>query len=292
MDYGTGMAENVPSMNDDAWNQVSLAGKLDVHVHTAPDTRPRWHSALEMAALADAAGMAGFVLKNHDQSTVALAREVRAQYPALLVRGGLVLNRSVGGVDPAACRAALADGARFIWLPTKDGCGERQSLGLDDGLGVIDGCGRITRALREVLEAIAAADAVLATGHVSASEVLPVVQAARAAGVRHVVVNHPEIPFLRFPVDLQARLRDEGAMLERCYPRPEAADGFDQIADEIRAVGVSSTVLATDLGRTDLPSPLAGFRRFIHEMLVRGFTAAELDCMTCSTPRRLVGPLR
>jgi hypothetical protein len=273
------------SLTDD-WQNVSLRGVWDLHVHTAPDVRPRWHTALELATLAHQAGMAGFVLKNHHRSTVELAAEVRRLYP-LQVYGGLVLNRAVGGLNPPTVREALAAGARFIWLPTQDGCGECLTKG-QAGLAVIDDAGRVLRDLEQIFQLIAAADAVLATGHIAAHEVEPVVRAARRAGVQRIVVNHPEIPFLRFPVDLQQRLRDDGALLERCYPRPEAIDGFDQIATEIRQVGVASTVLATDLGRRDLPPPLDGFRRFIHELMLRGISSAAIAEMTCHNPARLL----
>jgi hypothetical protein len=271
----------------DEWQNVSLEGVMDLHVHTAPDVRPRWHTALEMGALAEQAGMAGFVLKNHHRSTVELAAEVRRNH-RLKVYGGLVLNRAAGGLDPGNVRAALEAGARFIWLPTQDGCGECLARG-QTGLAVVDHRQRVVRELEQILELIAHAHAVLATGHIAAHEVEPLVRAARRAGVNRILVNHPEIPFLRFGVDLQKRLRDEGALLERCYPRPEAVDGFEQIAQEARAVGVAHTVLATDLGRRDLPSPLDGFRALIQAMMARGFSAAEVAEMTCHTPLRLVG---
>jgi hypothetical protein len=76
--------------------------------------------------------------------------------------------------------------------------------------------------------------------------------------------------------------------LERCYPRPEAVHGFDQIAADTRQVGVAHTVLATDLGRRDLPSPLEGLRRLIQALVQRGFSSAEIAEMTCRNPRRLL----
>jgi hypothetical protein len=271
----------------DPSQSVSLRGTIDLHVHTAPDVRPRWHTALELAALAQQAGMAGFVLKNHHRSTVELAAEVRSQYP-LKVYGGLVLNRAAGGLDPAAVGEVLAAGAKFIWLPTLDGCGERLARGNADGLAVVDDRGGVLPALQEILKLVSQSQAVLATGHIATHEIEPVVRAARRAGVQRILVNHPEIPFLHFSVDLQKRLRDEGAVMERCYPRPEAVDGFEQIAHETREVGVDHTVLATDLGRCDLPAPLEGFRMLIQAMAQRGFSAAELEEMTCRTPSRLL----
>jgi hypothetical protein len=257
-------------------NAVSLAGVWDIHVHASPDTRRRRHTAEELGDLAAEAGMAGFVLKNHNRTTVQLAAEVHRKHPDLQAFGGLVLNRSTGGIDRGPVARALEQGARVIWLPTADGLGDPRG-----------GMPAVVPELDAVLRLIAAHDAVLASGHVSAAEVLPIVRAARKAGVRRIVVNHPEIPFLSYSVNLQKALRDEGVWLERCYPRPEAVNGFDQIAAEMREVGVESTILATDLGRTDLPAPLDGLRELIAEMQGRGFSDEELELATRANPRRL-----
>lgn len=275
-------------MTSEPWRDLPLTGVMDIHVHAGPDARPRWYTGTELADLAAAAGMAGFVLKHHDRPTMPDARGARGHQPNLQVHGGITLNRSAGGLSPANVATALAEGARFVWLPSHDGLGERIARGHTDGLAVTTTNGAVPAEMRRILELIAEADAVLATAHISAEEVTAVIREARRCGVRRIVVNHPEIPFLQFSSDLQKRWRDEGAMLERCFPRPEADNGFDQIAQEAREVGVESTIIATDLGRRDLPSPLEGMRRMIHELATRGFTSAELATMTHHNPLRLI----
>ncbi len=260
---------------------IDLTGAWDTHVHTAPDNRPRHHTAEEYAALAAAAGMAGVVLKNHDEPTVTLAEAARASQPGLAAFGGVTLNRSAGGLDSALVEQTLAAGGRVIWLPTKDGAGA------GGGLRVTDDAGAVLPDVLAIFERIAAADAVLATGHVGAHEVLAVVQAARRAGVRRILVNHPEIFFLHYSIDLQKALRDEGALLERCYPRPQGT--FDEIAEQMRAVGVESTVLATDLGRVDLTPPVEGLRELIAAMLARGFSEGEIHVASRRNPAALFG---
>lgn len=261
--------------------EISLEGCWDTHVHTLPDTRPRWHTAEELARLAAEEGMAGVVLKNHDRSTVEIARQVQESVPAVRVLGGLALNDAAGGVSPENVAKALADGARIIWLPTKDAAGDPRG-----GRRMVTG-GKVLPALLEIFELIAGADAVLATAHVAADEVLAIVEKSAEQGVRRIVVNHPEIPFLDYSVELQCQLRDAGALLERCYPRPEAVDGFDQIVHQIEVVGADSTILATDLGRRDLPPPLDGLRRMIHELTQRGLDAVAVRRMTVENPARL-----
>ena len=65
-----------------------IPGSFDLHVHCAPDVRPRKMTALQLARAAKSAGMAGLLLKNHDTSTTALAATVREAIPNLLVFGG------------------------------------------------------------------------------------------------------------------------------------------------------------------------------------------------------------
>src|SRR3982074_3543268 len=54
-------------------NTISLAGVIDLHCHSAPDTVARSINSFGVVRQAKAAGMRGVVLKNHFVSTAALA---------------------------------------------------------------------------------------------------------------------------------------------------------------------------------------------------------------------------
>src|SRR3984885_13012082 len=100
-----------------------LAGVIDIHAHSAPDSVPRSIDAIDLARLAKARGMRGLVLKNHYEPTASLAYVVRKEVPGIEIFGGIDLNRSVGGVNPAAIeRMVLVKGGwgRVIWMPTFD----------------------------------------------------------------------------------------------------------------------------------------------------------------------------
>src|SRR5215831_5174558 len=60
-----------------------LAGAIDIHVHSAPDDRPRSIDAVEVAKLAHAKGMRAIVLKNHYDPTGPLAYVVRKEVPGI-----------------------------------------------------------------------------------------------------------------------------------------------------------------------------------------------------------------
>src|SRR5262249_14725467 len=105
------------------FGQSRLQGVIDLHAHCAPDSVPRAIDAVDLAKLAKQSGMRGFVLKNHSEPTAALAFLVRREVPGVEVFGGIVLNRSVGGINPVAVeKMARVEGGwgKMVWLPTAD----------------------------------------------------------------------------------------------------------------------------------------------------------------------------
>src|SRR5262249_2067990 len=103
--------------------QAHLEGVIDLHAHCAPDIVPRSIDAIDLAKLAKQSGMRGLVLKNHNQPTASLAWLGGKELPGVEVLGGIVLNRSVGGINPAAVESmARVEGGwgKVVWLPTTD----------------------------------------------------------------------------------------------------------------------------------------------------------------------------
>src|SRR4051812_36490139 len=80
---------------------VERAAMIDLHVHAAPCLLPRKGSDLEIARRFAAAGFAGFALKAHYESSVGRAAAV-AEATGIEVWGGVVLNRTAGGINPEA----------------------------------------------------------------------------------------------------------------------------------------------------------------------------------------------
>src|SRR5471032_1187445 len=103
--------------------QSDLTGVIDIHAHSDPDSMPRSIDAIDLARLAKARGMRGLVLKNHYESTAALAYIVRKEVPGIEIFGGIDLNLTVGGINPAAVeRMTMMKGGwgRVVWMPTFD----------------------------------------------------------------------------------------------------------------------------------------------------------------------------
>ena len=85
---------------------TSLAGVIDFHVHSGPDSRPRSVSDLEIARIAKRAGMRGLVFKNHFTMTADRAALAMHAVDGIEIFGGVVLNHAVGGLNAEAITGA------------------------------------------------------------------------------------------------------------------------------------------------------------------------------------------
>lgn len=266
-----------------------LQGAIDLHVHCSPDVRPRKMTAVELVQAAKAAGMRGLLLKNHDAPTAPLAGVLRELIPGIAVFGGLVLNHAVGGFNPEAVDTALKMGAKQIWMPTHCAEQERRYRGRPGtGLRVLDRSEQLIAPVREILRLIAERDAILGAGHLSPQEIAVLVRDARDAGVKKILVNHPEIKFQQLSESFQREIAGPGLFFERCYARALFTHDWDGLARVTRRIGWQSTVLATDLGQPENPDPITGLAEMRREFAARGFTDGELRVMMCDNPAWLL----
>src|SRR5580704_12607245 len=101
----------------------TLTGVIDIHVHHDPDSVPRSIDAIDLAKLARSRGMRGLLLKNHYEPTASLAYIVRKEVPGIEIFGGISLDLTVGGVNPAAVEhmtRVKGGWGRVVWMPTFD----------------------------------------------------------------------------------------------------------------------------------------------------------------------------
>jgi hypothetical protein len=263
---------------------IDLTGYIDPHVHAAPELVPRLLDDIALAELARAAGMAGVLIKSHTSLTADRASIASRVVPGIRVWGGIVLNRAVGGLDPAVVETALAYGAAEVWMPTHDAANHVRFHGLEGyGLTLEDAQGRVLDAIHEIVRLVAEHDAILGTGHLSVDEMCLIARLAREHGVRKVLVTHPEAPFVDMPVAVQRDLAAVGCKFERTWvfttPALGRIVGPEQLMHDIKAVGVGSTVLATDMGQLGNPTPIEGFRAYVQACLDAGFSHTEVRHM-------------
>lgn len=269
---------------------TDLTGVIDLHVHAGPDVRARKLDAVALARAAKAAGMRALLLKSHHTITADVAQLVESVVGGIRVFGGVTLNEPVGGLNPEAVRAAIALGAKEIFMPTHSAANQRRHDGKTGGITILDDRGRLRDEVKPILDLVAQADVILGTCHLSPEEILALVREARRAGIRKLLVNHPELNSLAIPLAMQKEMAAGGAFFERMHLHGNSVTDLPGLAAVTRAVGIERTVLVTDLGAAvyDL-DPVQGMREFLEQMADQGFSQAEIDLMARRTPARLLG---
>jgi hypothetical protein len=272
-----------------------LAGAVDIHVHSAPDSADRSVDGLEAAIMARAHGMRAIVLKNHYDPTAGLAYMVRKQVAGLDVFGGIDLNLTVGGMNAAAVEhmARVSGGyGRLVWMSTFDAENQVRYSKENRPFVSVSRDGALLQATRDVVAVIARRGLVLATGHVSAAEGLLLLRDGRQQGVQHMVVTHA----MNAPVEMTvAQMRDaaaQGAFVEFVGGSMRTADAgarVDRLAAAIRAVGPEFCILSSDLGQKGNPLPADGFAAFLAALQAKGFSGPEIDRMSKQNPSTLLG---
>ncbi len=273
----------------------ALAGSIDIHVHSDPDSRARSIDAIDVAKLARSRGMRGIVLKNHDDPTGGLAYVVRKEVPGLEVFGGVALNLAVGGINPVAVQhmTEISGGwGRVVWMPTYDAENHIRSGNENRPFVSVSRNGELLPEVKQVIGLIAKSGLVMATGHSSPAEGLMLVREGHRQGVQHMVVTHAMFTPVFMTVPQMQEAAKEGAFIEFAGGSVNAAGGaarMDSFADAIRKVGPEFCILSSDLGQRGNPLPPDGFGALLLAMLARGFTAQEVDLMAKKNPARLLG---
>jgi hypothetical protein len=297
------------------WARRLVRGAYDLHVHVEPDVMRRRVTDLQLARRCWDVGLAGFALKSHYVPTAERAAVLNdALNGAVQVLGTLTLNAAVGGMNPLAVEIAAREGARIVWMPTLDAANHRdKSADLPPGatppvwlalqreldeqgitvqpVPVLDAAGRPLPATLEVLRLAARHQLVVATGHLSAREARIVAEAAFEAGVRHVIITHPEFPQQDMGLADQVALARQGAFLERCFTTPFTGkyDWATMVAN-IRATGPEQTIVTTDLGQPTNPPVEDGLALMADALQMSGFTDEEITIMIVANSRLLAGP--
>ena len=273
----------------------SLTGVLDLHVHSDPDSVPRSIDAIGAARLAKQRGMRGLLLKNHYEPTASLAYEVRQVVPGIELFGGIALNRTVGGINPAAVeRMTMVKGGwgRVVWMPTFDSENQVRSSGEKRPFVSVSRSGKLLPEVMEVLKVIARRQLVLETGHSTPEENLMLIREAKRLGIAKIIVTHPLTP----PVKMSdAQIREAaklGAFLEFPYLPLIDKQQFiplERYALAIRAAGVDRAILSSDLGQAGNPLHPDGMADYFVRLRSAGFSVADIEKMSKRNPARAMG---
>jgi len=234
---GRGGGRGTYSLSDPVPDDPALKGAIDLHAHQDPDSNgpsygqaARSDDAMDLYKRAKAAGMRGFVIKEHLDQSAGLAYYMRKMYPDFEFFGGIGSNFTTGAkVNPWAIihMTEIKGGwGRVVWMPSWDSENsshrvrnyDQRAAMLSKYFGVpfvsVAKCGNgglfwanfpkpcangeLLPEVKEAIHVIASnktrdsnGDLILATGHNSPEEDLMMIKAAVSAGVKHIIVTHP-----------------------------------------------------------------------------------------------------
>jgi hypothetical protein len=286
-----------------------LKGGIDLHVHPAPSPLPRRIDAVEAAQAAEGIGMRAIVVKSHHHSTVTDVLALGRDLDGLPVKvfGGIALNSAVGGLNPHAVDLALKLGGRIVWFPT---IGSPQHIAHhaahpdlkfpklavhvreERPVDVLDESGELRPEVHDIIGLIKEHDAILASGHMAPDRILAVFEAAHAAGVTKLLVNHPNF-VVEATHEQGKRFVELGAVIEHSLCMYDDRSSFynwdiDVLLGWIRAVGADRSTLGSDLGQMKNPLPSEAFTNIVGQLLEAGLSEGELESMVRRNPARLL----
>ena len=282
--------------------KVSLQGVIDMHVHTNPDLRKRAYDDFELMEAAIRVGARAIVIKTHQGTTQDRAylcnrhnEIVHGGDNNFTMFGSITLNRVVGGINPKAVDSSLKLGAKVVWLPTQSAKNHMEKMHQD-----VSGCVEVTRdgkivpELKDVFSLIRDHDAVLGTAHISPAESLIVVEAARDAGVKNIVITHPEWWIVGMTMEEQKRLvEDYDVILERCFAQNMGGGKYkSNLPDNletIREIGYEHVMVDTDGGQTENPNWEIAMAEYMQYLIDHGVPEEQVNYMTKTIPSRLLG---
>lgn len=256
----------------------------------------------------------GAVLNRHHYSSTVERAALASAATGFAMLGAVLLNDSVGGLNPDAADLALRLGGRWIGLPTMGARHYRQMLarypadlqrmygGFGRGaLTVLDERGELLPEMRAIFELVAAHEAVLNLGYIGFDESLAVVAAAAGHRVRKLVMTNILETMRYSPAEADRLLAFPGTYLEltahTMHPTmavhgpsdiPGGAAAVERTLGLIRRHGVERCVLSSDGGLTGAPGPAEMLAWGVGALAGGGLDERSLRKLVYDNPSRLL----
>ena len=288
----------------DSWepNDYSILKDVcDIHIHANPGRI----DALGCAKDACRAGMRAIVFKGVMSPSVhvaAVCEEAVREWaqekglPPIRVFGGLVLDKMFW-LDMTLVKAMIRWGAKKIWMPVFTAANHKKMKGMSrkqarkEGIYILKN-GELLPEVAELLTVIAEADIALSCGHLSAEEDLILIDRARSAGIKKIIIDHPHADIIGpITFEQQTEMAKKGAYLNIVInPGWWGYDPF-VIVEQIKAIGAEHCILSTDVGHAWQATPIEMMRSNIKLLEFCGLDKEALDIMTKKNPAYILGLL-
>jgi hypothetical protein len=274
--------------------QSSLSGAIDFHAHTGPDSLPRSVDAVDLARLARKEGVRAIVIKNHFVETASAAYFARKAVPGIDVFGGIDLNLTVGGMNPAAVEnmAKLTEHyGRVVWMTSFDSQAQVRYAKEDRPFVPVSRNGQLLPETKAVIAMIAKYNLVMETGHNTPQEVLMLIREGNRQGVKHIVVTHAMMAPIHMNIPEMREAAAMGAYIEFVYNGLVGSYkefNFEDYTKAMHAVGAEHCIVGSDMGQTTNPVHTEALKTFYDGLLKTGITQHELDLMARRNPATLL----
>lgn len=275
-----------------------MDGAIDIHCHSGPEAyAARSASEVEMSLRACEAGFGAVVYKCHSSPSARSAALVQEMVNRWAVEhgkrktdvfGGVVLNTTVGGLNPEAVVVNARLDGKYVWLPTLDSVPDREWAGLSGGVELFDADGRVVGALKEIFDLISQTEMVLGLCHQKAREQLLLLEEARKAGIRRIELVHPTYSIYKMSVEEMKLAVEKGAYLGIYSFSLNPNFDADLVLRVIKEIGPERLVMGSDCGMFTGDSPVDGMRRLITWMLHSGVPDEAVERMAKANARELL----
>jgi hypothetical protein len=270
-----------------------LVDAVDLHCHSGPAAMPRILNHTEAFQMAEYAGFKALLYKDHYYVGMPHCTVLKDIYPGSKVElySGVALNNASGGINPHAVDHSIKIGGKIVWFPTFAAKNHIEAYAAKSfpktakpmlppiPLTVLDANGKLTDETKQICDLIAEGDIILAGGHLHVSELFILFDEAKKRGVRKMMVNHPSYIIGCSDEDIRG-LVALGAYMEHsiCMFIPGRAKQHDtaDLIHMMEVAGADRTVLGSDLGLTQAPKPVDGYRMIVSDLLDHQVPKADI----------------
>ena len=223
--------------------QEIMKGSVDLHVKGSPGISEERMDILEIARSAYESEIESFVYRSDSHPTAATSSIMQQMYPELNIIGSIVLNETVGGINPSAVEASIQHDAKVVWIPPS---------AAKEGI--------LSENLLKTLEVIASHEMTLISELTSPSETITLFSEAKKRGVSRMVAGNV---VGSLSVQDQLEISSHDAYVEypflSCMPTVGKISAIEMIR-AIEAVGVEKCIVTTGFGQWFNPLPAEGLR--------------------------------
>lgn len=299
----------MPEMKPERARDVAelLVGAVDLHCHSGPAAMPRILGHREAFQMAEDAGFKALLYKDHYYVGMPHCAVLKDIYPDSKIElySGVALNNASGGINPHAVDHSIKLGGKIVWFPTFAARNHIDAYAAKSfpktakpmlppiALSVLDANGNLIDEAKNICDLIAEGDNILAGGHLHVSELFILFEEARKRGVKKMMVNHPSYIVGCSDDDIRG-LVELGAYMEHsiCMFVPSRAKQHDT-ADLIHMMdvaGADRTILGSDLGLTQAPKPVDGYRMIVSDLLDHNVPKETIRQIISTNASKLLDP--